>query len=190
MVQVEYVKIPMKRIGVLIGKGGAFKKYLEEATGTRIELDSKTGEVTITKTEEGGDPLACWIARDVVKAIGRGFSPEKASRLLEEGQVLRIVDLQEHLGKSEKALHRQRSRLIGRGGRTREIIESTTRTNVSIMGKTVSIIGGDEEVAVAQEAVEMLLRGVPHSVVYRFLERKRRELKKREVEIWKEASMG
>jgi len=26
--------------------------------------------------------------------------------------------------------------------------------------------------------------------VYRFLERKRRELKKREVEIWKEASMG
>ncbi len=55
------------------------------------------------------------------------------------------------------------------------------------MGKTVSIIGDDEEVAAAQEAVEMIIRGVPHSIVYRFLERKSSDLKQRDKEMWRKA---
>ena len=183
----EYVRIPLDRVGVLVGKEGSVKKDLEESTGTSIKLDSESGEVTIVRTKETGDPLSAWVARDVIKAIGRGFSPEKATRLLDEDQTLRVTDLTSQLGKSDKALHRQKSRLIGRGGRTREILEETTRTYISIMGKTVSIIGDDEQVAVAQEAIEMIVRGVPHKVVYKFLERKSRELRDREREMWREA---
>jgi len=189
-IRMEYVRIPLDRIAVLIGKDGLIKRNLEESTGTRIELDSGSGEVTVTKVQETGDPLSAWVARDVIKAIGRGFSPEKAWRLLEEGQILRVTDLKSQVGRSEKALQRQRSRLIGRHGRTRQIIEETTRTSISIMGKTVSIIGDDEEVAAAQEAVNMIIRGVPHNVVYRFLEKKSRELRERETEIWREERQG
>jgi ribosomal RNA assembly protein len=146
----EYVRIPLDRVGVLVGKDA-------------------------------------WVARDIVKAIGRGFSPEKACRLLTEGQTLRVTDLATKLGRSDKALHRQKSRLIGRGGRTREILEDTTRTHISIMGRTVSIIGDDEQVSIAQEAVDMIVRGVPHKVVYKYLERKSRELRDRDKEIWREA---
>jgi ribosomal RNA assembly protein len=183
----EYVRIPLDRVGVLVGKDGAVKKNIEDTTGTTIQLDSQSGEVTITRVRNTDDPLSAWVARDVIKAIGRGFSPEKATRLLDEGQTLRVTDLTDQLGKSEKALHRQKSRLIGRGGRTREILEETTRTSISIKGKTISVIGDDEEVAVAQEAIEMIVRGVPHKVVYKFLEKKSRELRDREREIWREA---
>jgi ribosomal RNA assembly protein len=187
LIALEYVRIPLERVGVLIGKDGTVKKSIEESTGTRIDLDSRTGEITIEQVEETGDPLAAWVARDIVTAIGRGFSPERASRLLEEDQMLRVTDLTSELGKSEKALHRQKSRLIGRRGRTRSIIEETTRTDISIMGKTVSIIGDDEQVAIAYEAVEMIVRGIPHKIVYKFLEKKSRELREREKEIWQEA---
>jgi ribosomal RNA assembly protein len=183
----EYVRIPLDRVGVLVGKEGSVKKNIEETTGTTIQLDSQSGEVKITRVKETDDPLSAWVARDVIKAIGRGFSPEKATRLLDEGQTLRVTDLTDQLGKSEKALHRQKSRLIGRGGRTREILEETTRTYISIKGKTISVIGDDEQVAVAQGAIEMIVKGVPHKVVYKFLERKSRELRDREREIWREA---
>lgn len=183
----EYVKIPLDRVAVLIGKDGSVKRELERSTGTEIDLDSKSGKAVVTKVEETDDPLASWVARDIIKAIGRGFSPEKAWRLLRENQMLRVIDLRSRIGKSPKALHRHKSRLIGRNGRTREIMENTTRTDICVKGKTVAVIGDEVQVSYAQEAISMILRGVPHKFVYRFLERKSRELKDRETEIWREA---
>jgi len=37
---------------------------------------------------------------------------------------------------------------------------------------------------IAREALQMPLRGSQHSTVYRFLHRKRRELKKKKLELW------
>jgi ribosomal RNA assembly protein len=48
----------------------------------------------------------------------------------------------------------------------------------------VSIIGTIEEAEVAREAIQMLVRGSMHSNVYRFLNRKRRDLKKKMLELW------
>jgi ribosomal RNA assembly protein len=69
-------------------------------------------------------------------------------------------------------------------GKTRNIIEELTDTNVAVYGHTVSIIGTIEEAEVAREAVQMLVKGSLHATVYRFLHRKRRELKKKMLEIW------
>jgi ribosomal RNA assembly protein len=60
-------------------------------------------------------------------------------------------------------------RLIGREGRTRRIIEETTNTYVSIYGDTVAIIGEEEDVRAAEEAVIDLINGAPHSAVYKKL---------------------
>jgi rRNA processing protein Krr1/Pno1 len=37
---------------------------------------------------------------------------------------------------------------------------------------------------IAREAIRMLLEGRQHNTVYRFLHNKRRELKKKKLEIW------
>jgi ribosomal RNA assembly protein len=69
----EEVRVSQDRIGVLIGKAGATKKSLEEKTGSRISVDSKEGIVVV----EGEDAEGVISAVEVVRAIGRGFSPEQ-----------------------------------------------------------------------------------------------------------------
>lgn len=175
--QEEFLRIPKERIAVLIGKKGKTKKEIENRTGTRIEVDSETGEVFITATKDMKDPLGVWKARDVVMAIGRGFSPERAFRLLNEGEMLEVINLTDIIvGNEKNALPRIRGRIIGKKGRTREIIEEMSGADLSVYGKTVAIIGNPIQVEVAKTAVEKLVRGSPHGVVYRYLERRKKDL--------------
>jgi len=178
----EHLRLPKERVGVAIGPVGEVKREIERRTKTKITLDSETGEAVI---KPGEDPLGVLQARDVLNAIARGFSAERAFRLFEEGNYLEIIDITDFAGRSERAIARLKGRVIGKGGKARRIIEETTGANVSVYGKNIALVGAPEQLAVAREAVGMLLGGSPHSAVYRFLERKRRELKKKEIEIWK-----
>lgn len=180
-----FLKIPRERIGVLIGPEGKTKKTIEKKLSVELQIDSETGGITIMLTENAEDPSLLFKAKDVVTAIGRGFSPEHAFRLIrDEEAVLDIIDLRVIFGRSESDIRRVKGRIIGMNGKTRRIIEELTEANVVVYGHTVAIIGDIEQVQAAREAIQMLIRGSLHSTVYRFLHRKRRELKKRMLELW------
>jgi len=180
-----FVRIPKERVGVLIGPEGTTKKLIEDKLSVKLEVESETGGVTLTLAENAEDPSLLFRARDVVTAIGRGFSAEHASRLIrDEEAILDVLDLRTVFGRSESDLRRVKGRIIGENGKTRTIIEELTDTSVSVYGHTVSIIGNAEEALVAREAIQMLIEGSLHSTVYRFLHRKRRELKKKMLELW------
>jgi ribosomal RNA assembly protein len=179
------VRIPKERVGVVIGPDGTTKKNIEEKLSVELEIDSDAGDVHISVSENATDPSTLFRAKDVVTALGRGFSPEHAFRLVRDEDVLmELIDLRAAFGKSEADLKRVKGRIIGLNGKTRRIIEELTDANVAVYGHTVGIIGTLEQVQVAREAIEMLVRGSMHSTVYRFLHRKRRELKKNMFEIW------
>jgi len=166
------VNIPRERIGVLIGPKGSVKKRIEEVLGVRLIVDSQSGNVRVELAkppEEGGDPVALFKARDIVEAIGRGFSPERAFRLFDEDAILSVIDITDYVKPSRNNLIRVRARLIGREGKTRRIIEETTHTYVSIYGDTVSIIGDEEDVRAAEEAVISIIKGAPHAAIYKRL---------------------
>lgn len=173
---VHMVKIPQSRVGALIGPDGKTKTELEERSGCRIHINSETGEVEIEDSKVF-EPVLVLKVRDSVRAIGRGFSPEHALRLFQDDTYLDIIDLTDYVGKATKDLERVRARIIGTHGKTRRSIEEAAGVEMSILGKTVSIIGEVNEVALAREAVEMLLNGAAHGTVYKFLERKRKELR-------------
>jgi ribosomal RNA assembly protein len=175
-VVVHLVKIPQNRVGALIGPEGKVKSELEQRSGCRLYVDSESGEVSIDD-EKAFEPILALKIRDVVRAVGRGFSPDHAIRLFQDDTYLDVIDLTEYVGKATKDLERVRARIIGSGGKTRRSIEEATGVEVSILGKTVSVIGEVAEVALAREAIEMLLEGVSHGTVYKFLERKRKELR-------------
>lgn len=180
-----FVKIPRERIGVLIGTKGGVRELIEKRLSTNLGIDSQSGDVTITLKEDVNDPSLLFRAKDVVTAIGRGFSPESVFKLIEdEDTILEIVDLREVFGRSESDISRIKGRIIGREGKTRRIIEEMTGTRVSVYGHTVSMIGGIEQVDIAREAIKMLIKGSQHKTVYRFLQRKRHELKLRSLELW------
>ncbi len=159
---IEIVKLPEERKAVLIGKGASVKKSIETRTNTEITVDDG---VRI----EGGDPIEIMDAKNIVTAIGRGFSPEKAMKLAGGENVLEIISLRGMFG-PKKALT-QKGRLIGTKGRTRTLMEEFTECDISIYGDTASIIGPWENVNAAKNAIMQLLSGKSHSAVYRFLEK-------------------
>lgn len=179
------LKIPKERVGVLIGLEGKTKKHIEEKLKVELQIDSEAGDVIITMAEEADDPSTLFKAKDLITAIGRGFSPEHAFRLVrDEEAVLDMIDLRNVFGKSDADIKRVQGRIIGMDGKTRRIIEELTDTNVSVYGHTVGIIGTVGQVQIAREAIEMLVKGSMHGTVYRYLHRKRRELKKEKLELW------
>ena len=183
--QEYFVKIAKNRIAVLIGPNGETKSYIEKHTNSRIEINSKEGDVTISSTSKTKDPLAIWHARDTVTAIGRGFSPEKAFSLLNDEKMLEVIDLTIFCGKSKKGLLRLKGRIIGEKGKTRRMIEELTEAYLSVFGHTVAIIGEQLSLETAKKAVMMLIKGSQHSSVYKYLGRKRSQIKKSKFSIWK-----
>ncbi len=179
------VRIPKERIGVLIGPKGSVKKEIERQLKVKLDIDSKTGEVGINLEEGADDPSLIFRAKEVVLAIGRGFSPERAFRLLDDDEaMLEIIDLREIFGRSQSDIIRVKGRIIGKDGKTRRIIEEMSGAMISVYGHTASIIGGIEEVEIARAAIRLLIKGSPHRVVYRFLQRKRQEIKRRRLQLW------
>ena len=83
----EYVKVPLSRLGAIIGPKGDTKKRIEELSGCEINIDSEEGIIEIIRKNEN-DPLKSLQLISTVKAVGRGFTPEKAMQLLEMDSIV------------------------------------------------------------------------------------------------------
>ncbi|WP_136589922.1 KH domain-containing protein [Salinigranum halophilum] len=169
----QHVKVPQDRIGVLIGEGGETMREIERRAEVRLDIDSESGSVAVDSV---GDPVSGMVAPDIVRAVGRGFKPDAALSLLDDDlRMFELIDLAEYT-RNKNDLQRQKGRLIGENGRTRELMEELTGAEVVIYGSTLGIIGQPEEVEAVRRATKMILDGAPHGAVYSFLERKHNEL--------------
>jgi len=161
---IKTIKIPNERLAILIGPKGSTKRRIQKKTGTKILIEE---EVTIE-----GESLDVLDAGNIIKAIGRGFAPESALLLREEENTLSIIELP----KNARETKRIKSRIIGTKGKSRRNMERLTRTYISVYGKTVAIIGKYSNVAMAEGAVNKIIKGISHRFVYQFLEEKQSEL--------------
>ncbi len=180
------VRIPVERVGAVIGKEGDSKRLLEAELKVKLTVDSKEGLVLMkSESVDLGDPFA---ARRVIEAIGRGFSPQRARRLLDEGTVLEVIDLRDYAGRSSNSLERIRGRIIGLKGKSRRVIEELTHCYVSVYGRTVSVLGEASEAQLAAEAVRSLASGSQHKTVYNSLQRARTKRKMERMFLWEGTS--
>ena len=170
------LKIPKERVAVLIGKGGDVKKRIEEETQTKLDIDSKEGDVFVS----GEEALGLYSAREIIRSVGRGFNPEIALLLLKPDYVLEVIDIKDY-AKTKNSELRLKGRVIGSEGKSRKLIEELAECYISVFGKTIGIIGTVDCALISKQAVESLLRGSTHANVYKFLEKKRRDIKRREV---------
>jgi ribosomal RNA assembly protein len=166
------LKIPKERIAVLIGTDGEVKKKLEEACSIKLDINSEEGDVFIS----GKDAFRLFTAKEIVKAIGRGFNPDIALLLQKVDFVLELVNLKD-VARNKNHLLRIKGRVIGTEGKTRKIIEELTLSQMSVYGKTIGIIGRSENAVIAKRAVEMIIEGSPHANVYKYLEKNRKSMK-------------
>src|SRR2546422_5173752 len=112
-----YLRIPAERVGVLIGPGGETKARIQERTGVVLQVDSASGEVPIDESR-AHDPVEALKVRDLVLAIGRGFSEERAFRPLKDDIYFEVFDIKD-FAPSRNRLAQIKARIIGTRGKTR-----------------------------------------------------------------------
>jgi ribosomal RNA assembly protein len=179
-----FVRIPKERVGVLVGPDGKVKQHIEEKFMVDLQIESESGGVTIVLSQKASDPSLLFKAKDTVTAIGRGFSPEQAFRLLRNDDIFDFIDLRAVFGRSDSDIKRVKGRVIGANGKTRKLIEELTNASMVVYGHTIGFIGTFEQVDAARNAVQMLIDGSQHHTVYKYLQRKRSEFKKQMLELW------
>lgn len=165
----EVLKIPAERVKALNGENGSVRKLIEKRCGVELIIDSD-GDVEIV-----GDASDVFFAKDVVKAIGRGFAPMHALRLLEQDFGLYIIPLKD-IASSDNAMVRLKGRVIGEKGKIKTRIEEATDSYLSVYGSTIGIISRVDSMEYAKEAVAMLLEGARHATVLVYLSKAQREL--------------
>ena len=181
-----FTRIPRDRIGVVIGPKGRVRVSLEKRFQVELVVESDTGNVNIILPPEHEDVTTIFTVRNIIQAIGRGFSPERAMILANDEHDILIIDLEEHVGNSKNAQNRVKGRIIGKGGKSRALLEELTETFVSIYGGTVAVIGPYENLPIAKESIMMLINGAFHKTVWNHLYAYRRKMKKEKGVLWYE----
>ena len=75
MEQKTFIRIPADRIGALIGPSGKTKKRIEATLKVDLTIDGETGTVDIKVRPDQTDVSVLFVAKNMIQAIGRGFSP-------------------------------------------------------------------------------------------------------------------
>jgi ribosomal RNA assembly protein len=158
----EILRIPKERVGELIGKNGENKGRIEEKFKVKISIRNE-GEVTVE-----GDSADTYFAKDVVAAIGRGFSIDEAAKLFKDDYAFVQIELRDQFG-TERALKRMKGRIIGEEGKIKKEIESATESKISVYGHTVAVIAPMDTIEFAKEAIGKILDGAPHTTVLNYL---------------------
>ena len=185
------IKVPDDRIGVLIGKNGRVKREIEDKCKVQIEIDSQNGDAVISSASATLSEMQPFKAIEIISAISRGFSPQRAYRLFDDEELmLQIIDLKDYTGKSANAMDRMKGRLIGQSGKSRKTIEELSGVYMSVSGHSVALIGKYEEVRLANDAVTMILKGSTHKTVYTMLQDARRKNKLEKMRLWEQDNIN
>jgi ribosomal RNA assembly protein len=182
----QMVRVPKERVGVIIGKSGEQKKELEELLKVKLGVNSETGEVLVMAEAADLEEVDPFKAMEVVDAIGKGFSPERARRLLKEGEIFTVIDLRESIGKSKSSLERIKGRIIGEQGKARRVIEELTGASISVYGHYVAIISDETHSKLASDAIASLAGGSEHRTVYNTLQKARSKEKLDRLKLWED----
>lgn len=150
--------VPKKRLASLLKSKDKLEKDLD------ISIDNEENLVFI----ESDDGLSLLIAQNIIKAIARGFDVKTAMQLEKEENTFNTIKIAE----DKKHLIRIKARLIGTNGVVKKKLEELTNTNISIYGKTISVLGNYDDVELCSRAIERLIKGQKHGPVYKYLEKR------------------
>ncbi len=176
-----FFRIPPERVGVLLGGEGRIRSLLENRFGVRLEVDKETGGISVRYPPEAAENY--FLVKKITDGVSAGFLEEDILTMIERDYTLAVVDLEEYVSKNIH-LSRVKGRIIGQAGRAKTKIEDYSKCRLSIYGNLVGILGPEESIEIAREAVIKLAKGLEHQTVYRSMESRLRRMKQ-ELDLWK-----
>lgn len=140
------------------------KKRLEKILN--VKITNKARDVFIQGESEDE-----YFAEKVIDALNFGFPFSVAILIKKEDLIFEIINIKDYT--KRKDLNRIRARIIGKNGKTLQILNQLTDCNFELKDNEVGIIGHPEEIKKGQESIISLIRGAKQSNVYRFAKRKK-----------------
>jgi ribosomal RNA assembly protein len=160
----KYVRVPDDRLEVL--KKDNKIAHIEEQTGSSIHIDQDCKTVSINNTDSVNE----MDTKKTINAISVGFSVTESMKLSHnELYQLEIINLK-NATRNKSEMKRQKGRIIGKDGRTKEIIGDLSDVSLSIYKNKIGIIGDSQDVLKSRDVILDLINGRPHSSVYNELE--------------------
>ncbi|HLD59807.1 MAG TPA: hypothetical protein VI912_02355 [Candidatus Bilamarchaeaceae archaeon] len=161
----EIIKVPDERIQVL----KKAKQRIEQICKIKISINEES-EVSID-----GEESEVYFAKDVIRAIGRGFDPKIATRIITKDLQFVLLNLKEYL-RNENAIGRMKARVIGDKGKIKKDIEDATDSYLCVYGNTIGIISKIDSIEYAREAIELILRGARFTSLFTYLSKIKRKM--------------
>lgn len=150
-----------------IRKIASNRKKLEEELEVKITNKGKNVFVEGAAEKE-------YIALKVLEAINLGFIVDKALELKLDNMMLQTVNIKDITKRHD--LERVRARIVGTRGKTRTTLENLTGCFISLHDNKVGIIGNNQEIEEAVQAITSIIQGSKQGNVYA---RTEREMKKK-----------
>ncbi|BBL45569.1 KH type 1 domain protein [Nanobdella aerobiophila] len=120
-----------------------------------------------------------------IKSIEAGFNIELSSNILYNNWDILYIDLKQVFEKKENHIIRIEGRIIGEDGKAIREIMNKTASNIIIDDRYIYLLGDSISIQAAYEAIKRLVNGQKHDHVYEFLNKYVKNLKNKEIEIYK-----
>ena len=158
-----------KELFRVLGKNKANIKAIEKELDVKIDA-SDSGEITINSE----DSYKEYLCLEIIRAVSLGFNIETALSLKNEDFMFKTIPLKNIVKKSR--IGPIKGRIIGTEGKSKRVVEDLTETAIAVGDNVVGIIGSSQNVEIANAAIDMLIHGAPHAIVYKHLEKSRSKI--------------
>ena len=185
-----YAQYPFDNKEQFLNEFNKIKNDIETRLKVKLDIDKNNSLIIIEPISNETSPADMIKAKDIIQAIGIGFSKEDILDLFDEDSVLLVTNIKSKVGDSANHIKRVMGRIIGEDGRAKKTIEEITGTIIHVGNNMVGIIGDYDRAIIAQHGIDLLIEGKMHSTVYKRLESMMREVRKRDLtSIWQKRDL-
>lgn len=178
--EMRKVTVPGHRLGALKQQWVDIFTPLVAGLKLQVRMNTRTRQVELATSAHTADSGALQRGADFVRAFLLGFEAKDAVALLRLDDLyvdtFEIEDVKRLAGDH---LARAIGRIAGRDGRTKTLIENSTRTRIVLADKRVHILGSYANIKVAKDALVDLILGSPPGKVHASLRAKSARLNER-----------
>ncbi|ELA42916.1 uncharacterized protein VICG_00231 [Vittaforma corneae ATCC 50505] len=160
--EAHYRSIPVPESRVRVLKQEWMKIYtpIVQLGKLQIRFNPKTKHVEIRTCPSTAD--LCYLERSMtyIQAVLDGFKPEDAVAIMKFKDVFtESFHIQDIRKLKSSHLSRAIGRIIGRDGRIKESIENFSRCKFILRDERVSLLGCEENIKIAKDAIGRLVQG-------------------------------
>ncbi len=147
----------------------------------KIRLDEANNLVVIERKDEKSDVLK---ARDFVLALDNCVEEDVALDVLRKDFMVYLIDLR-NIFQDKEDIKRILGRIIGENGKIKTKIMEITECHITITDSKILLLGSYEDIEYARHAIQIIVDGSPHTRLFKYLEKVRREKHLKQIEEFK-----